>query len=516
MTVSPLADGPDACETCGRPAAELTQDPDIFDTWFSSGLWPFSTLGWPDDTPDLRRYYPRLGHGDGLRHHLLLGRPDDDARHPADRAGAVPHGLPVRGSSATRRREDEQDDRQRRRSARGHRRDRRGRPALRAHPRRDAGHRPAVQAATSSRTPGTSPTSSGTRRATCSAPGRRSIPEGAGGGCPTRPRSGPAERWLLSRAAATTAAVDEAMADFAFGEVTRLLYEAIWNEFCDWGLELAKVRLADETPRAGRVREATWWTLVEALDTYLRLLHPVMPFVTEELWGAMPHRAERPGAADRRALARGGGARSRGRGRGRGAHRADPGDPQRPGRGARRAGRVAGSRRGSRARRRSGRRSRPCGRPSSDSPGPGRSTATSPAEALHAVGRGRAAWRSSPATTSRRSSAAATADAGAAALPSGRGSRRSSRERRGAPRRGPRPAGERGVHVAKAPPAVVEGARAREAELADQVERLRRAASAGADAARSEAQDASPGLCRRTPIGTGQPLTAPPVMPRTK
>ena len=52
------AGGPDACEVCARPASELQQDPDIFDTWFSSGLWPFSTLGWPDDTPDLARYYP--------------------------------------------------------------------------------------------------------------------------------------------------------------------------------------------------------------------------------------------------------------------------------------------------------------------------------------------------------------------------------------------------------------------------------------------------------------------------
>ena len=57
-TVTADPAGPPACETCGRPAAELTQDPDIFDTWFSSGLWPFSTLGWPDDTPDLRRFYP--------------------------------------------------------------------------------------------------------------------------------------------------------------------------------------------------------------------------------------------------------------------------------------------------------------------------------------------------------------------------------------------------------------------------------------------------------------------------
>ncbi|MGH2463389.1 MAG: valine--tRNA ligase, partial [Candidatus Limnocylindria bacterium] len=58
ITVTDAADGPPACEVCQRPAAELTQETDIFDTWFSSGLWPFSTLGWPDDTPDMRRFYP--------------------------------------------------------------------------------------------------------------------------------------------------------------------------------------------------------------------------------------------------------------------------------------------------------------------------------------------------------------------------------------------------------------------------------------------------------------------------
>ena len=58
VSVSAEPDGPPACGTCARPATELTQDPDIFDTWFSSGLWPFSTLGWPDETDDLKRYYP--------------------------------------------------------------------------------------------------------------------------------------------------------------------------------------------------------------------------------------------------------------------------------------------------------------------------------------------------------------------------------------------------------------------------------------------------------------------------
>jgi valyl-tRNA synthetase len=83
------------------------------------------------------------------------------------------------------------------------------------------------------------------------------------------------------------------MADYAFGEASRILYEAVWNEFCDWGIELAKVRLAD-SQLPTRDREATWWALVESLDTYLRLLHPVMPFVTEAIWGALPHRPSDP------------------------------------------------------------------------------------------------------------------------------------------------------------------------------------------------------------------------------
>jgi valyl-tRNA synthetase len=89
------------------------------------------------------------------------------------------------------------------------------------------------------------------------------------------------------------AGVDRAMAAFEFAEVTRLIYDAIWSEYCDWGLEMAKVRLADPSLSEAE-REATWWTLVEALDTYLRLLHPVMPFVTEELWAALPHAADDP------------------------------------------------------------------------------------------------------------------------------------------------------------------------------------------------------------------------------
>jgi valyl-tRNA synthetase len=119
------------------------------------------------------------------------------------------------------------------------------------------------------------------------------IPADAERRLPTEADSGPADRWIRSRVAATISAVDGALADFQLAEATRVLYEAIWSEFCDWYLELAKVRLGDPGTSPDE-REATWWTLVEALDTYLRLLHPVMPFVTEAIWAQLPHRASDP------------------------------------------------------------------------------------------------------------------------------------------------------------------------------------------------------------------------------
>jgi valyl-tRNA synthetase len=125
----------------------------------------------------------------------------------------------------------------------------------------------------------------GARPATIAADSERLIPDAA--------HLGPADRWLLSRTSAAVAAVDLAMPDYAFGEAARILYDAIWSEFCDWGIELAKVRLSDESLPAAD-REATWWALVESLDVFLRLLHPLMPFVTEALWGALPHRASDP------------------------------------------------------------------------------------------------------------------------------------------------------------------------------------------------------------------------------
>ena len=292
VTVSSDPDGPPACETCARPAAELTQDPDIFDTWYSSGLWPFSTLGWPDQTDDLRRYYPGAVMETGydiiffwVARMMMLG---------IHVMGEVPfetvylHGLvkdPV-GKRMSKTRGNVVDPLEAI--------DLSGADALRF-----------------ALVHGTSPGNDqkfrderledgrnfanklwnagrfvlGARPASIAADARRVAPDPA--------HLGPAERWILSRAEAAREAADRAMGDFAFGEVTRTLYEAIWSGYCDWGLELAKVRLADESLPTAQ-REATWWTLVGALDTYLRLLHPVMPFVTEAIWAALPHAADDP------------------------------------------------------------------------------------------------------------------------------------------------------------------------------------------------------------------------------
>ena len=293
VTVSSEPDGPPACEVV-RPARQRARAGPrhlrhVVQLRAVAVLDP--RLARRD--AGLRALLPDVGHGDGLRHHLLLGRPDDDARHPAHRRGALPHGLPVGPDPRSRRPEDVEDEGQCRRPAGRHRRDRRRRVALRGDPRHDPRDWTRSSGAPSSSTPATSPTSCGTRHGSWLGARPASIPADAPRAEVDERRLGPTERWLRSRVAATTAAVDEAMAGYAFGEVTRILYDAIWSEFCDWGLELAKVRLADESLPAEE-REATWWTLVDALDAYLRLLHPVMPFVTEALWPAIPHRASDP------------------------------------------------------------------------------------------------------------------------------------------------------------------------------------------------------------------------------
>jgi valyl-tRNA synthetase len=292
VTVSAEADGPGACEACGRPAAELEQDPDIFDTWYSSGLWPFSTLGWPDDTEDLRRYYPGSVMETGydiiffwVARMMMLGI---HLVGPEPFRKVYLHGL-VKDPYG-----------QRMSKTKGNVVD-----PLEAID--DAG----ADALRFALINGTSPGNDQKFRTERLTDGRNfanKLWNAARFVLGARPAStarieerrlpderflGPAERWILSRRSATVEAVDRALIDDDLGEMSRLLYEAIWSEYCDWYVEIAKVRLADDGVTDDE-RAATWWTLVDVLDTYLRLLHPVMPFVTERIWGELPHRAADP------------------------------------------------------------------------------------------------------------------------------------------------------------------------------------------------------------------------------
>jgi valyl-tRNA synthetase len=291
-TVTADPAGPNACEVCARPAVELRQDEDIFDTWFSSGLWPFSTLGWPEKTRDFERFYPGSVMETGydiiffwVARMMMLGihLTGEPPFHTVYLSGLIrdPYGQKMSKTKGNSVDPLETIDTV-------------GADALRfslvngAAPGNDT--RLGAEKLENARN-FTNKLWNVARFVLGARPA--SIPADATRQLPDRGSTGPADRWILSRAAATVAAVDQAMAQYGFGDASQILYEAIWNEYCDWAVELAKIRLGDESLSAGE-REATWWTLVHVLDTYLRLLHPLMPFVTEAIWARLPHAAGDP------------------------------------------------------------------------------------------------------------------------------------------------------------------------------------------------------------------------------
>ena len=320
--------------SCG--SSRMTQDPDVLDTWFSSGLWPFSTLGWPDEDARAREVLSGQRSGDGLRHPLLLGRPHDDDGHPLH--GEVPfrrvllHGLVV----------DETGDKMSKvkgnvidpldlihgadfeevvektlpgappdealakfkkaypsaaQMGTGFPAVRRRRAALHARQLLAAGQAHRALARSASRATATSATRSGTRRAsrcrTSRARRRASEP-------PPAPRCSP-NRWILSRLAAAVSG-ERARASTSSASTTRssALYRFFWDELCDWYLELTKPVFAVGQRRRTTPRRAD--VLAHVLETSLRALHPFMPFITEELWQRLPRPPSRRGLARARAL----------------------------------------------------------------------------------------------------------------------------------------------------------------------------------------------------------------------
>jgi valyl-tRNA synthetase len=287
----PVFYGPNDEVICVGPGEQAPdgwrQDPDVLDTWFSSALWPFSTLGWPDDTPDLRTFYPTSVLVTGydilffwVARMMMFGLYAMRDAEPDEASGSVPfrtvalHGL-VRdqfGKKMSKSRGNTVDPLDWV--------DRFGADATRFTLARGAN--PGGDIAISEEW------AAGSRNF-CNKlwnAVRFALLNGAHvPAAPPEPRSyASPDRWILSRLSAVIAEVDRLFEAFEFGKICDVLYHFAWDEVCDWYLELAKVPLASGD--TGTI-ETTRGVLGFVLDQLLRLMHPVMPFVTEELWTAL-------------------------------------------------------------------------------------------------------------------------------------------------------------------------------------------------------------------------------------
>jgi valyl-tRNA synthetase len=265
---------PTQCAQCG--SEKLDRDPDVLDTWFSSGLWPFSTLGWPDDTPDLRRFYPTDMRETGydilffwVAREMMLG---------VEMTGKSPyeivylHGLVrnEKGKKISKSMEniDEYDPLDII--------DRIGADALR-------------YTLLTSSTPGQDMNldprrlDSARNFANKIWNAARFVVSSLDSATSDQPLADLAleDRWIVSRLNSVTASVTELFDSYQYGEAGRRIHDFLWSEFCDWYIEAGKIRLYGDDVAARATAQAT---LVSVLERSLRLLHPYMPFVTEEIW----------------------------------------------------------------------------------------------------------------------------------------------------------------------------------------------------------------------------------------
>jgi valyl-tRNA synthetase len=266
---------PAACATCGSGA--LRQDEDVLDTWFSSALWPFSTMGWPERTPTLRTFYPtsvmETGHDiiffwvarmmmmglhfmEDVPFRVVYLHPmvrDEKGQKMSKTKGNVIDPLVITeqyGADALRF----------------------TLAALTAQGRdiklakeRIEGYRAFANKLWNA-----------SRFALMNLEGYRDE-----GGDPAALARTPADRWILARVRRAVNETVAALEAFRFNDAAGILYQFVWHELCDWYIELAKDALYGDDPAKRRGAQAV---LVHVLETSLRLLHPFMPFVTEELW----------------------------------------------------------------------------------------------------------------------------------------------------------------------------------------------------------------------------------------
>jgi valyl-tRNA synthetase len=265
---------PEACAECG--SRELTRSPDVLDTWFSSALWPFATLGWPDDTEDLRTFYPgdlnttardiiRLWENrmifSGLELmgdvpfrdvviHSLIHAPTGGRMSKSLGTGMDPmQQIEAYGADATRYGLMKMASSQDVRFAEG-----------------------AIE--------------EGRKLANKLWNVARLILQASEGALPELRPTSLEEQWIIARMDAAQSEIVEYLGEFDFAHLVGALYHLIFDEFCDWYAEAIKPRLYASDAAA----QATALALLERL---LKLLHPVMPHVTEEIWTNLPQRETR-------------------------------------------------------------------------------------------------------------------------------------------------------------------------------------------------------------------------------
>ncbi len=265
-----------------RPGEILTRDEDVLDTWFSSALWPFSTLGWPDKTPELERYYQTDVLVTGfdiiffwVARMMMMGLHfmKDERRH-ADRA--VPYRLRACAGSRQERPEDVEVEGQRHRSARPDRRIWCRRAAFHAGDHGGAGPRRETRSGAHRRLSQFRHQAL-ERHAFCRDERRQAQIRPS---C-RKPASLTINRWILTELSRTIRDVTEAIEGYRFNEAASSLYRFVWNQFCDWYLELLKPVFGGEDEVAKAESQAC---VAYVLDETYKLLHPFMPFMTEELW----------------------------------------------------------------------------------------------------------------------------------------------------------------------------------------------------------------------------------------
>ena len=272
----------DICECPKCSGRNIHQDEDVLDTWFSSGLWPFETMGWPDETPELKQFYPTSTLVTGydiiffwVARMVMMGL---EFGKDIPFKTVYIHGL-VR---------DSQGRKMSKSLGNGidplEMIDKYGADSLRF-------------MLITGNTPGNdmrfyeerveSARNFANKLWNASRFMLMNLEGFDKSFVPAEDDFTLADKWIMSRFAKTAQGVTENLEKYELGEAGRLIYEFSWSEFCDWYIELAKARLYDK--ENVRPRQTAQYVLSFVLEGTLRLLHPFMPFITEEIWQHIPH-----------------------------------------------------------------------------------------------------------------------------------------------------------------------------------------------------------------------------------